>query len=77
MSSKANYQNYISLLKQGGTKQTVSLLEIQVTIFIGYRKGQNLNSWFQRLATDQSKTGQKKKTKKLYFRQSFGAKTNN
>lgn len=40
MSSKANYQNYIS--REGGTKNRVTT-EKQVTIFIGDRK-QNLNS---------------------------------
>lgn len=61
MSSKANYQNYIS--REGGTKNRVTT-EKQVTIFIGDRK-QNLNSWFQRLATE--KNGEKNFRKKTLF----------
>lgn len=50
MSRKTNYQNY-NFRKSRRSEKTVSLLEKQVTIFIGYRK-QNLNAWFQRLATE-------------------------
>lgn len=42
MSRKTNYQNY-NFRKSRRSEKTVSLLEKQVTIFIGYRK-QNLNA---------------------------------
>lgn len=73
MSSKANYQNY-NFRKSWRNEKTVSLLK-KVTIFIGYRK-QNLNPWFQRLATEVKQNGTKENYEQLYFRHYFGMKNN-
>lgn len=68
--AKKNYQNYISLVKQRGTRKNRVTTGKQVTIFIGYRKNHDFNVW--RLI--KIKRGKNKLKRKIYFRQCFGMK---